>query len=122
MKHIYTKAVAALLCTVFAFALPYNLYAHAVLVESSPKDGSRVKGPNLPLSLRFNVRVDGSRSRFSLLLSDRTTLPVVLDPQTKPNVLSAKAAGLNAGTYKLQWQVLAADGHITRGEFTFFVE
>jgi methionine-rich copper-binding protein CopC len=49
-------------------------------------------------------------------------IPLALDPQTKPNILSGKADGLTAGTYKLQWQVLAADGHITRGEFTFNVE
>jgi methionine-rich copper-binding protein CopC len=122
MKRIYNKALAALLCTLFAFALPSDMYAHAVLVESSPKDGSRMKGPNLPLSLRFNVRVDGSRSRFSLVFADSTAVPVALEPQTKPNVLSAKANGLKAGKYKLQWQVLAADGHITRGEFTFYVE
>jgi methionine-rich copper-binding protein CopC len=91
-------------------------------MESNPKDGSRVKGPNLPLRLRFNVRVDGSRSRFFLVLTGGATMPVTLDPQTKPDVLSGNAAGLNTGRYKLQWQVLAADGHITRGEFTFYVE
>jgi methionine-rich copper-binding protein CopC len=122
MKRIYNKGVAALLCCIFAFALPTDLYAHAVLVESIPKNGATVKGPNLPLWLRFNVRIDGSRSRSFLVLTDGTKVPVALDPQTKPNVLSAKATGLNAGRYKLQWQVLAADGHITHGEFAFYVE
>jgi len=28
---------------------------------------------------------------------------------------------LTDGNYRLQWQVLATDGHITRGEFSFEV-
>jgi len=30
--------------------------------------------------------------------------------------------GLVRGAYKLRWQVLAADGHITRGEISFEVK
>jgi len=29
--------------------------------------------------------------------------------------------GLAAGAYRLRWQVLASDGHITRGEIPFTV-
>lgn len=122
MKCARSKAVAALLFAILAMALPATLYAHAVLVESSPKSGSTVKGPNFPVRLRFNVRIDGSRSRTNLVLANGTTMPLALDPQAKPEILSGKATGLTAGRYKLQWQVLAADGHITRGEITFNVE
>ena len=116
------KALDALLCIIFALLIPVLLYAHAVLVDSNPKAGSTVKGPNISVWLRFNVRIDAGRSRSILILTDGSTLPIALDSQAKPNLLSGKATGLNAGKYKLQWQVLAEDGHITRGEFTFFVE
>ncbi len=122
MKRVYLKAVAGLLCTICAIGFPVALYAHAVLVESNPKAGSTVKGPNLSVWLRFNVRVDARRSSSSLVLTDGTTKRLALDPQAKPNLLCGKATGLNAGKYKLQWQALAADGHITSGEFTFYVQ
>jgi methionine-rich copper-binding protein CopC len=122
MKRVYTKAIVGLLCSMLVLALPTILYAHAVLMDSNPKANSTVKGPTLSVWLRFNVRVDGSRSRSSLVLTDGTTLPLTLDTQAKPNLLSARATGLSPGKYKLQWQVLAADGHITRGEFTFSIE
>ncbi len=35
--------------------------------------------------------------------------------------LRATASGLRPGTYKLRWQVLAIDGHITRGDIPFRV-
>ncbi|HUO61702.1 MAG TPA: copper resistance CopC family protein [Candidatus Acidoferrales bacterium] len=122
MNPIYTKAAAILLCVICAFAVPTTLYAHAILLESSPKPESKVKGPSLSVWLRFNVRVDGGRSRTVLVSDDGNTKRLTFDPQPKPNVLSAKATGLSAGKYKLQWQVLAADGHITSGEFAFYVE
>jgi len=37
------------------------------------------------------------------------------------DTLSAEAKGLRPGTYRLRWQVLASDGHITRGEIPFTV-
>jgi methionine-rich copper-binding protein CopC len=37
-------------------------------------------------------------------------------------LLSAKLTGLVKGAYVLRWQVLATDGHITRGKVPFRVE
>jgi methionine-rich copper-binding protein CopC len=120
MRPIRRSAVWTwIVCASLVVVVPAKLYAHAVLVESKPKAGSTVKGPDLPVWLRFNVRVDGSRSRCTLLLPDGSTKVLVLDEQSKPDILTAKATGLSAGKYKLQWQVLAADGHISRGELTF---
>jgi methionine-rich copper-binding protein CopC len=36
-------------------------------------------------------------------------------------MLISRADDLKRGAYKLRWQVLAADGHITRGEIFFKV-
>lgn len=113
---------ATSICTLLLLLAVRQLYAHAVLVDASPKSGSTVSGPNVPIRLRFNVRVDGSRSRVVIAASNQgKPSALILDKQTTPDVLTANAAGLNAGQYKLQWQVLAADGHITRGEISFTV-
>jgi hypothetical protein len=99
-----------------------QLQAHAILVEASPKSGSTISGPNIPIRLRFNVRVDGGRSRIAIATASQgKPNALTLDKQTDPDVLTANASGLSAGHYKLQWQVLAADGHITRGEISFTV-
>jgi methionine-rich copper-binding protein CopC len=36
--------------------------------------------------------------------------------------LEARITGVGGGEYKLRWQVLASDGHITRGEISFQVK
>lgn len=106
----------AMLVTVFATPA----WAHAVLMESKPKATSSVKGPDVPLWLRYNVRVDGKRSRLQLIAPDgsATTVPI---RQTAPDILQSHATGLKPGAYKLEWRVLASDGHMSSGEVDFTV-
>jgi hypothetical protein len=95
--------------------------AHAVLLESSPALKSSVAGPDVPFKLRFNVRIDIVRSRLTLVHPDGSSQALEVNKQAPPDTLSAHAAGLTPGEYRLRWQVLAADGHITRGEIPFTV-
>ena len=122
MRFLQRFGLTALVILVVTIALSVNLLAHAVLVDSTPKAGGVVKGPDVVVSLRFNVRIDGTRSRCTLVAPDGNNKTLVLDQQSKPDILTSKAAGLVSGKYKLQWQVLAADGHISRGELTFTVQ
>ncbi len=95
--------------------LPGVLNAHAVLEESTPAAGSTV-GPKLEIKLRFNTRIDGKRSQLELVTPPGKSQPVTLESQDSPQIVSAHVA-LQDGSYRLRWQVLAVDGHITRGEF-----
>jgi methionine-rich copper-binding protein CopC len=96
-------------------------WAHAILMESSPKIHAAIAGPDVPIQLRFNVRVDGTRSRLRLLSSDGSLRSLPIEKQTSPDILRSQATGLKPGPYKLQWQVLASDGHISSGEVAFTV-
>ncbi len=95
--------------------------AHAILLKSSPAPNSIVAGPDVSLQLQFNSRVDGKRSRVTMSGSANDHYQVDL---TQPNAdsLTSKIAGLKPGLYHVLWQVLAADGHISRGEFVFTVK
>ena len=95
--------------------------AHAILVESSPAARATLAGPDVPIRLRFNVRVDGTRSRFFLIFPDNASHAIAIEKQASAETLSAKATGLKAGAYVLRWMVLASDGHLTRGELPFNV-
>ena len=37
-------------------------------------------------------------------------------------MLQCKASGLKPGAYKLEWHVLASDGHMSKGEVPFTVQ
>ena len=92
---------------------------HAVLVESSPAAGSTVAGPDVPITLRYNVRIEAGRSRLSLVGPDNAVAALVIGKQPSPDILTTNAKDLKPGAYRLRWQVLASDGHITRGEVAF---
>lgn len=94
-------------------------FAHAVLVESSPAPNSTVNGPNVEITLKFNVRIDVARSRLQLMLPGGASRSLPVREGNASNIMLGQAADLTPGKYKLIWQVLASDGHITRGE-TFF--
>jgi copper resistance protein C len=95
--------------------------AHAVLLEATPAANTSVKAPDVDIRLRYNVRIEAGRSRLSLLMPDKSVKPLAAIEQPSPDTLSTKAAGLAPGSYVLRWQVLASDGHITRGEVPFTV-
>jgi methionine-rich copper-binding protein CopC len=95
--------------------------AHAIVVESTPAAGQSVAGPDVAVRLRFNSRIDHERSRLTLLDPAGESRPLAIDAGGGDDVLTGRANGLAAGAYRLRWQVLAVDGHITRGEVPFTV-
>jgi copper resistance protein C len=94
---------------------------HAVLKDSRPAANSKVAGPDVPIMLKYNVRIDAKLSKMELLNPDNSTSDLKIEGQTAPDTLNAKATGLKPGAYRIRWQVLAPDGHITRGEVPFTV-
>jgi methionine-rich copper-binding protein CopC len=95
--------------------------AHAILLESTPSLHGSVAGPDVSLKLRFNVRIDASRSRLTLIGPDGLSRSLDTAKQSSPDTLSSEVKSLPPGSYRLRWQVLASDGHITRGEIPFSV-
>jgi copper resistance protein C len=102
---------------------PSAVFAHAILVKSTPHANQTVSGPNVPLALSFNSRVDQARSTLMLERPDHSTSRVTVElDRSSPEKLIGRISSLALGAYKLRWQVLAMDGHITRGEITFQVK
>jgi copper resistance protein C len=101
---------------------PRLALAHAVLLSSTPQKNASVSGPDVTINLKYNSRVDGARCTLSLVKPDGTVEKIGTPTQPAPDVLSAIGHGLVKGAYVLRWQVLAGDGHITRGEVPFQVQ
>jgi len=112
---MWSAAVMALLLA------GYLAEGHAILKETSPAAGSTVNGPDVPIMLKFNVRIDATRSKLQLMTPDNKMVDLSLEKQSSPDTLTTKATGLKAGEYKIAWQLLAPDGHITRGLVPFEV-
>ena len=116
---IRPNALTILVLFVAAFVSTQS-WAHAILMESTPALNSFVRAPELDIVLRFNVRIDGSRSRLRLASPDGA-VSTLTSSQISPDILRTHVSQLKPGTYKLEWQVLASDGHISRGEIPFTV-
>ena len=94
--------------------------AHAILLESQPAAGGSIAAGHIDVRLRFNSRIDASRSRLTLTLPDHRKSILPATAAGAGNLLDA-TADLAPGAYSLRWQVLAIDGHITRGDVPFSV-
>ena len=106
--------------------LAFGLFAeaacgHAIVVAGRPAMNASVAPGKLEIKLEFNSRIDRQRSRLSLLRPDGTLAEVEPAPDGAQNVLAAQIDATMAGRWKLEWQVLSLDGHITRGTVRFSV-
>jgi copper resistance protein C len=121
-RFALTRIIAGTVALAALLAAGRIIEGHAILKESSPAANATVAGPDVAITLKYNSRVDSTRSKVQLSHPDNSVTDLPLAKQVSPDTLSSKAAGLTPGAYKLQWQVLAPDGHITRGVVPFTVK
>lgn len=95
--------------------------SHAIIVAAQPGMNSTVPQGRLEIRLAFNSLIDPKRSNLRLQRPDGTEADVSLMPDSPPGVLAGRAQTSADGRWKLHWQVLSLDGHITRGEVSFSV-
>lgn len=118
LRWCIAGAVLASLALVAAGQRP--ALAHSILTESHPAARGSVLPGETSIALRYNNRIDRSRSRLSLIHPDRRQEILPLDSSTAEDALAASAV-LAPGAHVLRWQVLSIDGHIVRGEVPFTV-
>lgn len=112
--------LCGLLALAVIAAIPVAAQAHAVLIASQPGLGAKVQPGPVDMTLRYNSRIDARRSRLTLFRPDESQAVLPITPGDHEDVLTTKP-NLSPGAYVLHWQVLAVDGHITRGEVPFTV-
>jgi copper resistance protein C len=110
--------IAALLGLVF---VPACATAHAILMESKPPAGASVRAGKVDMSFRYNSRIDRARSRLTLTSPDHSQSMLKITPDGPPELLQTSTDLTAPGAYVVRWQVLAIDGHITRGDVPFTV-
>jgi hypothetical protein len=118
--HLFTLCLMTAVAV--ALSVPRLAFAHAVLVQSTPSVNSIIQGPAVSMVLKFNSRVDGTRSQISVVDQSGQSKTLELDKQQAVDTLTAHASKLSPGKYAIHWQVLSVDGHITRGAVPFEVK
>ena len=121
MHTVRSLRRAAVLAAMLVALGPIVADAHAIVVSSQPAANAVVHGKTVELVVRFNSRVDPIRSRLLLVRADGSAITLELSDAPSPDTLAATVGELVPGSYRLRWQVLATDGHITRGDIPFTV-
>ncbi len=101
---------------------PGAVSAHAILIDSTPAVNAAVPPGAVSFTLHYNSRIDRERSRLMLVASDRTETRLPVGADGPPDVMTTVTGALAPGEYTIRWQVLAVDGHITRGDVPFTVK
>ena len=100
---------------------PNAAWAHAIIVSSSPAAAATVAGDAVSIRLRFNSRIDHARSKLTLFAPDGAPRALTAASDSPADELNTDAKLLSTGAWRLRWQVLSVDGHITRGDIPFTV-
>jgi methionine-rich copper-binding protein CopC len=111
---------AAIAAVLLASLSPRPALAHAILEESEPAQGGTVRAGTVALRFRYNSRIDVGRSRLTVTRPDHTQATLAIASGGSPDIVAA-IVDLTPGAYTVRWQVLAIDGHITRGDVRFTV-
>ncbi len=115
-----SRSLRVLLAAPLLALVSVSASAHAILLRSAPAIGASVPAGPIAMELHYNSRIDAGRSRLTLIRADHSQSVLPILPDTAPDVLRADAT-LPPGAYVVRWQVLAIDGHITRGDVPFTV-
>jgi methionine-rich copper-binding protein CopC len=114
---------ALTLAAAMAVALvPAIAFAHAIVMSALPPANAHFLPGPLEIRLQFNSRIDLDRSRIILQGPDDADRSVAVSRNEPDGMLAGRASVPIAGPWKIRWQVLSTDGHITRGEIPFFVD
>jgi copper resistance protein C len=120
MRSILVALVAAPLA-LFSALSPNTAHAHAVVIEAQPRVNAAVAPGEVTIRLRYNSRLDVARSRLVLTTPGGATVQLTPQAGTGADELVAIAPAGAAGGYRVRWQVLTLDGHLTRGDIPFRV-
>jgi methionine-rich copper-binding protein CopC len=119
MQVFASRGLAVVVLLAGSMLPPSPAGAHAIIIAAAPVPGAVLHAATLPVQLRFNSRIDLARSRLALIGADASTRTLPLDASAGPDMLATTVTGLVPGQYRLRWQVLGVDGHITRGDIQF---
>jgi len=117
------RSSIALAVVLIALAAAPSAFAHAILQQSMPENGSVARNSPTAVTLRFNEAVETAFG--SIRVYDCGGGRVDAGKIGRPDQRSVSVAlgkRLPAGTYTVTWRVISADSHPVAGAFTFSVK
>ena len=118
-----SRITLSLAATLVTAALAGPAFAHAHLESATPADKATVAAPgelDLNFSEDLNLKFTGIKVTGPAKAVVKTGNGMLMN---KNKTLMVPVSGkLAAGTYKVEWHALSADGHKTKGSYSFTVK
>ena len=95
--------------------------AHTSLEDSTPKDGEVITEPIRELTLIFGTKVE-QNSRINVSNSNGEPVKLGNFVIEEDEMWATFLQPLKNGNYKVDWEIIGADGHPIEGTFSFSVE
>ncbi|MEJ8547514.1 copper resistance protein CopC [Brevibacillus borstelensis] len=108
------------LCICMACSLPAFVLAHANVDQSSPQQESELQGSPKEIRISFTEEINANVSSLVLKTESGEVVPGTFRAEGK-KTLVMPVSSLQNGIYRVEWQVLSVDTHVTEGSFRFAV-
>ncbi|MDT7041499.1 copper resistance protein CopC [Candidatus Nitronereus thalassa] len=118
MMSPWVSGLASLLLASSFWTLSWG---HGVLIESSPSHGAILKTSPTLISLRFNAALEPSITQVSLVDIENHIQALTITKDSTVERIVATVPPLLPGVYRVNFQVLATDGHVTEGSIRFTI-
>ncbi|USG63940.1 copper resistance protein CopC [Brevibacillus ruminantium] len=108
------------LCLVAASSLPSFASAHAYVDRASPQQEAELQESPKEIRLTFTEEINGKVSSLVLKTEAGKSIPGTLRAEDN-RTLVLPVESLQKGIYRVEWQVLSVDTHVTEGSYRFAV-
>ncbi|HEY8450263.1 MAG TPA: copper resistance protein CopC [Bacillota bacterium] len=116
------RAIAALVTVALGMAsLAAIVAAHAYVAESEPAEGAVVEPGLEVVRVAFTEPIETGLSRLRVIGPTGEEVSGQQEAISDRELRLALDQPLPAGEYRIAWEVLAKDGHVTEGTITFTV-
>jgi methionine-rich copper-binding protein CopC len=121
-RKIFSSSLMAISLTAASVPLAGQAFAHAHLVWAVPGDMAMTMPSPHDIKIKFSEAIELKFSKIILKGPDKAVIPtgpVQLDPNDNTVLIITLTAPLADGKYTVEWQVVAKDGHKTKGSYHF---
>ncbi|ECE0739820.1 hypothetical protein ADU00_11535 [Salmonella enterica subsp. enterica] len=125
MKHNRLLTIASATPLIVSLLFSPKVLAHAHLKSATPAAESTVESVHGNLTLHFTEALEPTFSNAyitDIQGNTITTHKAVVDETDKSALIITVGDALPSGKYTVNWQVVAEDGHKTKGSYTFTVK
>lgn len=124
MTSDYTKKFLKSLLFTAAFASPFSVFAHAIMVKSQPEQNAILTVSPKQIDVWFNDKVGGEYKAVAVIDSkgNRVDNKDVQQEMLDGSHLYCTIPTLPADTYTVRYRVVSIDTHIITGKFQFTIK